>query len=139
MSTLSIKLCLLLIPSTNSTLIRYARHVKAKSKAKYASMTIDDALLEGPERDWWRKQREVHEGIVSRAKPSVDNWYGGKPQNREKNDLKEFPRRVMSNDQKIAKKRELMKEQEALNAQNVVEALKIVEEYKAKGLFLLLT
>ena len=59
--------------------VRYARHVKAKSKAKYASMTIDDALLEGPERDWWRKQREVHEGIVSRAKPSVDNWYGGKP------------------------------------------------------------
>ena len=27
-------------------------------------MTIDDALLEGPERDWWRKQREVHEGII---------------------------------------------------------------------------
>ena len=114
--------------------IRYANHVKAKSKKKFAEMHIDDGLLEGRERDWWRKQREVHEGIVGRAKSSVDNWYGGKPDQRDKNELRVFPRRVESNETKLEKKREERKITEAVNAQNVVEALKIVEEYKAQGL-----
>jgi hypothetical protein len=113
--------------------IRYAKHVKAKSKAKYDTMDINDGLLEGRERDWWRKQREVHEGIVGRAQASVDNWYG-KPENREKNELKVFPRRVESNKVKLEKAREEYKKTKVLNAQNVVEALKIVEEYKQKGL-----
>ena len=69
------------------------------------------------------KQREVHEGIVSRQNHLLITGMVGNRKKREKR-LKRVPRRVMSNDQKIAKKRELMKEQEALNAQNVVEALK---------------
>ena len=38
--------------------VRYASRKSQIEGKKYASMTIDDALLEGPERDWWRNSEK---------------------------------------------------------------------------------
>jgi len=111
--------------------LRYNEHVYAKSRQKYARMTNEDALLVGPELDWWIKQRRVHDALVRKAKASLDCWQGGQPKTT--NELIEFPRRVKSNREKASARQAAIKAEELLKEKQVVKALKVVEDLKENG------
>jgi hypothetical protein len=94
-------------------------------------MTNEDAILAGPELDWWIKQRRVHDALVRKAKASLDCWQGGRPKTT--NELIEFPRRVKSNREKASARQAAIKAEQLLKEEQVVKALKIVEDLKENG------